>query len=354
MEIYIFIIVFFILSALAYDFLKAKYDEKKILRTIFMVDSILLLFIQSFRSYDIGIDLPQYFGFMNRVKIYDLSYLKEQRFEVGFKALTYIYTRITDNRTGYLFIISLLSLIPLLRMIYRNSNQPIYSLILYVCLDFYTFTFSGLRQAIALGLIYCSYFYIKKKKLIRFLALVWLAGLFHKSAYIFIPAYFLYGIKLNKTKIFLWGGATLLFYIFRVQIFNFFITNFYNSYEVVETNAFMWMLFCFSSVLFCCCFYKKVIKDNEESNGLFMLSMSGATILLFTTVGTNVLRVANYYYVFIILLIPEVLQRISNYKIRVLVKLVLIVLIFSIYIYFLTIDGYSIVPYEFVWEGSKI
>jgi hypothetical protein len=63
-----------------------------------------------------------------------------------------------------------------------------------------------LRQAIAASILLISVDAINKKKLIRFLFLVFIAFTFHRSAMIFLPLYFLSKIKFNKS-VFIGGFA---------------------------------------------------------------------------------------------------------------------------------------------------
>src|SRR5690606_22858860 len=130
----------------------------------------------------------------------------------------------------------------------------------------------------------------------KFLICVSLASLFHKSALIFLPAYFLYRIKLNKKVISFLVLFDLIIFIYRREIFAFFINNFYQSYSIVESDSYSWMIFCTIIVLLSSFFYKKMIKISPDNNGLFIFLLVGISLMLFASVGTNVMRVADYYY----------------------------------------------------------
>ena len=65
-------------------------------------------------------------------------------------------------------------------------------------LPVFLLNFSGLRQAIAMGITALSFNFIKEKKPVQFILLVILASLFHKSAIVFLAMYPIYNIKLDK------------------------------------------------------------------------------------------------------------------------------------------------------------
>ena len=50
-----------------------------------------------------------------------------------------------------------------------------------------------------------------------------------------------------------------------------------------------------------------MIKISPDNNGLFIFLLVGISLMLFASVGTNVMRVADYYYMFVIIFIPEVM-----------------------------------------------
>lgn len=351
MGIYIFILFFIIFSSIIYEFLIRKYDKKNVLKVLFFIDSAILIIFQCIRGFDIGTDVKNYLKFFDSAQIYGLRFIDGHRFELGFKMFTYYFTKISTNKSLYLSVISIFSLGPLCYMIYKNSKQPFFSLMLYICLNFYAFTFSGLRQSIALAFVYISYFCIKNRNLKLFTLLIIIAGLFHKTAFVFLPAYFLYKIKLNKKVVISLVALDILVFVFKEKIFNLLIINFYDSYELVETSAYMWTIFCILVLIFCSLFYKKTVKNNVDANGLYIFLWTNVTILLFTTVGTNVLRIANYYCSFIVLLIPEVIYMIDNAKLRILFKYGFIIVTIILFFYFLIGDGYSIVPYKSIWSS---
>ena len=80
--------------------------------------------------------------------------------------------------------------------VYQNSRQPWISVLMLLTL-FFSFTLSGLRQTMALAGVFYAYECIKKQDLKRFLIAVLIAYMFHSSALIFLPAYWIAKLKIN-------------------------------------------------------------------------------------------------------------------------------------------------------------
>lgn len=80
--------------------------------------------------------------------------------------------------------------------IYRFSDQPLISLLLMLAL-FFSFTLTGLRQAMAMAILFFAYRFMLEKKLSHFIIAVIIASLFHSTAIIFLPAYFIAKLRLG-------------------------------------------------------------------------------------------------------------------------------------------------------------
>lgn len=348
MAIYLINFISIIFYATFYSYVKDKAFWKKILITLLTIQLIVLL---SLRSLNIGIDIPNYLNFFQNVvpNIPSVQFY-EHRFEIGFKILTKVISLITLNGHIYLTIIAIIVMIPVGVIIYKYSKMPFLSFALYISFNFYAFSFSGLRQSIAYGIVLLSYKSIIERKFIRFLLIVLLASTFHKTAIVFLLAYPLSKVKLNKLTILLTAVLILVIYKFKRNIFGFVVDNIYTDYEIVETGAINWFLFSVAIIMFLLLFYKKIINQSSEINALYIIVILGVIIMMFSSIGTNVMRLANYFYIFIILLIPEVLS-VSRNKLFAFYSLYfLIILISTLYLWFLLYtDTYQIVPYRFFW-----
>ena len=350
MAIYVINLGMIMFYSLIYTILKQnRCNSRHLIKYFVVIITLQLVVILALRDFTVGTDVPNYVTHFRFIAENSFDAIFELRHEIGYKILNKAISFFTTNNQVFLTIVAILSIAPVGRFIYKNSRMPFLSFIIYIAFNYYSFVFSGLRQAIAYGIIFISYDYIKNRKLAKFLICVSLASLFHKSALIFLPAYFLYRIKLNKKVISFLVLFDLIIFIYRREIFAFFINNFYQSYSIVESDSYSWMIFCTIIVLLSSFFYKKMIKISPDNNGLFIFLLVGISLMLFASVGTNVMRVADYYYMFVIIFIPEVMTAIKDEKLVLLVGYLLIVGLIILYFWFLSGSPYQIVPYKFFW-----
>jgi len=143
-----------------------------------------------------GTDWIAYSQFFNNIETFP-----EGQYERFYTLLNKITHSILPDYTFFLFIQSILVYIPMAYVIHKYSPYPIFTLLIW-----FSIGFAGIfsvRQTIAISLILFSYKYIIDRKFIPFLVIVMTASMFHRTALIFIPAYFLYDHYFSKKNIFI-------------------------------------------------------------------------------------------------------------------------------------------------------
>lgn len=341
-----------LISILFYSLIYHTFNNKHKFKKYFVAFiSFQLITVLSLRHYTIGVDVLRYMAHFRNFAQLELHQLVTHRFEIGYILLNKVIGSITLNEQVFLMIIATITIIPVGRFIYKHSKMPFLSFGLYIAFNFYTFIFSGLRQGIAYGIVLLSYDFIVSRKLRNFVVCILFAALFHNSALIFLPAYFLVKVKINKRSIGFIIMINSIMFILRRQLFVFVTNHIYSGYELVESNSISWMLLGVLIIFLGLLFYKKVISVSAESNYLYILVIIGVSLMIFATVGTNVMRTTNYYYMYIIVFIPEVLNSFKNKKLLILVAYLVVIFIFFLHIWFLIQSNtYQVVPYKFFWE----
>lgn len=353
MSVYIINIIMIGIYSLLYNLINKKnwYKNNKKLKMIFVfLVTIQLFLILALRKSSVGVDIRGYVRQFIFVRHASLDEILLLRHEIGYKLLVKLISFLTGNPQMFLAIISGISIIPIGRLIYKYSRMPFLSFALYISFNFYAFVFSGLRQAIAISIICISYDYIREQKPLKFILTVIIASLFHKSAMFFLPAYIIAKIKLNKKSLMTLLLGNMIIYIFRIEIMGFITTYVFDSFDIIESNSYTWFLFNLFIYILCLVFYKSTIERNYKSNELYLLVAIGISLMLFATVSNNAMRIANYYHIFIILLIPEVIYSIKDKKMVLLGLYILLLGNITLSFWQLYTDGYKIVPYEFFWK----
>lgn len=129
--------------------------------------------------------------------------------DFGYYALSKVFAELGFGVEVWFGIIALIFAVCAAVAFYKNSSDPFISVV--ILLTFYfSFTLSGLRQTIAMGLVLLSYRYIKERKLKEFLILLGVAFLFHSSVLIFLPAYWLLGFRVGFKQLIVVGVALFI------------------------------------------------------------------------------------------------------------------------------------------------
>lgn len=316
-----------------------------------------LWLIQALRHPTIGTDLIGYLPCFINVE-FNTS---PMGFEPGFVFfMAVIRHYITDNESIYLAIVAFCALLPITLLYRRYSANQALSYITFVSIVLYTFSFSGLRQAIALGLVALGYHFALKKKLILFVGTIYLASLFHISAIVFIVIYFLINYITMTPKKYLWAfivGITIILAMRSIldsivpMIFG---EDKYISYVEHEAVA-SYNLFIFLVGIFFFTFLSKGTNKNLDNYRILIFCAILGQSLGF--ISTTASRIAYYFILFVALAVPETIYTMKTSALNRKL-LALGFAFFMVFFFFYTFHGFTIfinnhrtlVDYRFLWE----
>lgn len=328
--------------------------QKKKNRIIICIASFLVIWlIQALRDVSIGTDLKAYIPFFESGSRRLLTDYSENRMEYGYQLYSnFIAQYVTTDSNIFLAITSAVLLVPISYIIGKYSKSPALSFIIFTSFIVYHFTFSGLRQAIAIGFTFYSYKYIVEKKLIKFLALIITAFFFHNSAIIFIVAYPMCNwCKLTKTKYLIVGLASLLglFLIRSIAAFALeliFSDGRYDNYLKADYSG-AYMLLILLIIFFLFTFIEKGEEIDNYRKLLFCAVLSQSLGLI----SPSATRIGYYFSVFLCLAVPQVTYSLKNKQSKNLYNIG--IALFMVFFFFYTnSDGYlEVIPYKFLWES---
>ncbi|NNH34595.1 EpsG family protein [Acinetobacter sp. NIPH 2377] len=307
---------------------------------------ITLCTFASIRNYSVGTDTSNYVSFFISGIDYKY-YIYDPNVELGYQFLVYNILKFTHNYALYLLTVSIIVVSLMLYSIRKYSKNYILSIYIYITFGFYTFLFNTLRQAIALAILFYGVKYFLEKKLIKYLIIVFIASLFHVSAWIMIPFYFLVHskIKLEVKAIstFISSGILSGMVIQYMSASN----QRYEQYtqESEHSGGYLFLLFYMVIAVFLYVFGKNLRLKNKDYNLLEQLYICGLVCVLpIAFLGTDPSgpqRVLYNFSVYLIFLIPMLLREQFN-------KLVYISIFYTLaFIYFMmiTYSLYGIYPY---------
>ena len=158
-----------------------------------------LLFIISALRFEVGQDYTN---------TYVLSYqriaagMKNVRMDIAVKTIYKVMAKLHAN-TQWIFVITsfLINWFACKSIVMQSPNCKL-SFMIYLCGTFYFFSMNGVRQSVAIMLFYYSFRYIKEHNLKMYLVLNGIGALFHSSAVLFLPLYFILNKKFKfKIKV---------------------------------------------------------------------------------------------------------------------------------------------------------
>ncbi|WP_056827954.1 EpsG family protein, partial [Psychrobacillus sp. FJAT-21963] len=190
-------------------------DQKRIVLVLFT----LLLAVVAFFRYGVGAD---YFNYEYLFYRLDTSLLNEYRNgvdsqEIGFRLIGSFLKSIGLSYQQYLILFAIINLYFVSKTCKHYSENPVLSMLVYLCFYYFVWTFSGLRQGIALAVgIYYLLRTIENNKKIKFFVIVVVLSLIHSSAVLLLFLYFISMLKLSKKKLMLLAIISIMFSVLPV------------------------------------------------------------------------------------------------------------------------------------------
>ena len=311
---------------------------------------IFISFFSSLRLAKEGTDTYVYLNIFKNIDKYDFSNI-----EHGYYLLNRIIYFISDNYQFFLFIVTSIIYLNLYSFLNRYSKHIRISLLLFILLGYFDNSLNLIRQLIAISIVLYSYKYILSRNFIKFLLIIILASLFHKTSFIFIFAYFLYKIPYKRN---IWKYYIVcLIPIFLVSSYLFdFIqsTGLYGEYftssefgiqDSIKLAPLLNFIQCFCIIITSLFLLKS---NDKKSYFLIVLLMFGSFFTLTSFRFTQIDRLSFYYSIFTILLIPNIY--INNKKkttFYYLIFWIVILIMRYLLVSFLRPEWSGVYPYKF-------
>lgn len=326
------------------------HDNKRARRSFLFFCGAALFLMLALRYRGVGtMDSTNYFYFWHETSADSFQDVWEaERYEYGYLAYTWVFSHIFPDPQFSFVISGLIITVSVCYFIYKNSENPTMSVVMYVTLELFTFMMQGQRQALAMSICLFALEYCKRRKLIRFVLLVGLAALFHQSAIIFLVVYFLYGWKLNwktLTVALVAGGAALALSTTLVSFAN---TIFERDYDVsVDSGGFVATAIYVLILAFALIFAGKR-RDEKEYAFFVLLTFAGFVTYLMRYTGTRATERISYYFMFgQIIVLPAALRRFDA-RTRTIISVAVYVLCILLFAY--RLSSSDLIPFRFFWQ----
>lgn len=252
--------------------------------------------------------------------------------------------------------------------IYKYSVSPYWSYVMYIAMGFYFFTFSGLKQSIAMGFLLLAFQGIVEKKPVYFLVMTLMGGIFHAPALIFLPAYLIARMSIDRRYWLYLLILVGLFFVFKTQLVEFLNDLYYEEELLMSDRQVGGRFIMMSAMLLGGAFLRPPSTKDSVYMKVFNLMIVSTLLQSFSTFGNEFTRLADYYFQFVILYVPFVFEyRDSKYRHQLSMRakpakisfnwrsyqvFYLVVTVFSVWFFYnyIKTDISGILDYKFFWE----
>lgn len=364
MSVYlIMIFLTWIFSTLAVNYSTNKgVNVTKIIPAKFFVFFILLLWCSVYAlRYRVGTDFGSYYNSFNRIindNISIIDFISEKR-DYLFSLIQAISAKVFNgNWIVFSYICAFLTYFPIVMVIHKKSTDFVSSTLLFIFTMSYFSGFNGVRQSIAVGLVFLAYYCgLKEKKYWLYIILVLLAFGFHSTVFIAVP-FQLLSLKSVKSNIFkVIMVILLLSYIFLWNMWSG-VINFLeligqsklaSDYADLQESGSSLIRLTVSIIppVLGLLYRKTLQKHYPDIDSEIILLCIAAIFTLFSLKNWIFYRVASYFNIVLILFLPK-LKFIFADKSKNAGRILILVLYF-LYMYALLLHGESaLLPYRFI------
>ena len=244
--------------------------------------------------------------------------------EIGYRWLVQGIVFCGGSFRWFIAITSIITAILVFVAIWRQSRWPVMAVYFYVATSNYFLTLNIVRQYIAIGFVLVALSFALDRLPWKFLLLVAIGALFHRTALIVLPCCFLARINVNP----FWGGGAILlavaFSFVAEPVLRFvlpyvgagFYVRYFDSHFAVD--GFEWFFFliniCFMAMG--CWYWKRAIRANALFRCWYWMTVAGTVALSFSATVPLMKRINYYFAAPQFLMLPEMLLAEENVRVR--------------------------------------
>lgn len=312
---------------------------------IYIVMVAILVLVAGLR-YNVGYDYPSY--------AYSYSIYLNKEFDIFKQPALTIIAIVSDyiynDYATWFFLMSLITIIPVTITIYKESRYPHLCIIMYILLGCWHFPFNIVKQGVAASIMFCGLKAIMNRNIKEWITYCLVAAMFHVSAILMIPIYYLVTdkIKIKNITIIVLGGVSCwlfyddLFYLISIIKQGEGLASM-RSKTVTESVNFLRIVVNCAPIALFASIHKKC--RNQNNIYLFYLSLINMMLNIASMNSIYLNRICCYTNMFNILFIPDLLMCIKNKFI-----IFVILLLYSIFWGYDIYKTQSLVEFSWIFE----
>lgn len=338
-------VVSFLVSSLAtyFAFLQSRYNYKDGLKIAFII-----IFIFLALRYDFGNDYMAYVRMYDKINgNYNFTFSwfpdGEKSIEPGWVLLNKLFSHL--GFYNMIILLAAINSVVLYRFVKRYVEPKYFwiAIFIYVFQPYFMLILSSaMRQNVALLCFIVSIDFIIKKKVLQYLAIIYLATLFHSSAYVLFPFILLGHIRIRVNYIFILIICYMIYFIVanKELIFNFFIDNLlknenqlasmYKMYFEEQETSYSWGAYPMFLLFIIIIWFSRNFKGYEIPIGNLAIVYIIVSFISFAL--PMVSRIGLYFQMALLIVYPLLMKSIKVEEIRI--SYILLLVSYNLYQYY--------------------
>lgn len=349
---YIILIIILLMPTILYAIYKKRQSIYKVSNIFLVLTGMILILFSGLRG-GFTSDYQSYVNLFDFYNKFSLSQIFHYQFgqEIGYVLLSRFVGFFTDSSIPLMLLAAAITIVFFFVEIKENSEYVWLSVLFFVTIgQFYT-SFNLIRQILAVAIIFAGSEYLYKKKILKYIIVILIASLFHKTALIMIPFYFILNLKFSwKKMVITFFGLLLIimnFNVILVFIQKYFYSYYKATYYGMSGYSYKNIILPCAILIFVLLHKSLLDTKNENKTNIWVNSM--VFYAFFSILGMKVQlieRLAQYFAPFVLLIIPLIVFKQENKYLRAVYIFTIVVL--SVAYNYVTLKGTGFEPFYFI------
>lgn len=241
--------------------------------------------------------------------------------ERGFNALVKCLQTLF-GKDNYLLLFAFFAFVTVffsLKALYTLSASFVFSFYLFMAFGYYYQSLNTVRYYMAVAFALCAIPYLFRKSYAKFVLMVVLGAMIHKSALVVLPVYLLADCHWKRWQTALLSvlaASGLVFGDFYLKIILYLYPTYRNTIYLEGGTSYVNIVRCLLVLLFCLFVYRDAIQNNRQMLFYFRLNVAALMLYLCGSFLPEVSRIGTYLTVTQVFLLPGAALRITDQRKR--------------------------------------
>lgn len=277
--------------------------------------------------------------------------------EIGFIWLCRLCYRFTAS--PFLMFFAVAAAIGILTILALRDHSRCFwlSCFLYITTGAYTGTFNVIRQSLATAIVFYATRYLVRREMWKYFLFVGIAALFHSSALIMIPVYFIVNIRAWSPAMWLVAACAIVVLLAYNTVMPFFLSIFsqtrFGTYSAQQTGVNgLRILVAFAPVVLAFLLQKQLRSAGKEMDIFVNLCFLNLLVMILASKQLYIARLSSYFEIYELLLLPAIFQVTKSKHFRVLGTAVVMACFLANWIVLVPRDS-GVLPYRTIWSAPS-